>query len=70
MRHANVRTTAEIYGLDPDLTSAHREANTGVVKCFWESNWYQVVLFQFLASGLSSLLCWLLGQDSNLEPFG
>lgn len=32
MRHANVRTTAEIYGLDPDLTSAHREANTGVVR--------------------------------------
>jgi integrase len=32
MRHANVKTTAEIYGLDPDLTSAHREANTGVVK--------------------------------------
>ena len=32
MRHANVRTTAEIYGLDPDLTPAHREANSGVVK--------------------------------------
>ena len=32
MRHANVKTTAEIYGLDPDLTSLHREANTGVVK--------------------------------------
>jgi site-specific recombinase XerD len=31
-RHANIRTTAEIYGLDPDLTAAHREANTGVVK--------------------------------------
>ena len=32
MRHANVRTTSEIYGLDPDLTPAHREANSGVVK--------------------------------------
>jgi len=32
MRRANVRTTAEIYGLDPDLTPAHREANSGVVK--------------------------------------
>jgi integrase len=32
MRHANIRTTAEIYGLDPDLTPAHREANSGVVK--------------------------------------
>ncbi|HKS96272.1 MAG TPA: site-specific integrase [Terriglobia bacterium] len=32
MRHANVRTTADIYGLDSDLTPAHREANSGVVK--------------------------------------
>ena len=32
MRHANVKTTAEIYGLDPDLTPAHRTANSDVVK--------------------------------------
>ena len=32
MRHANLKTTSEIYGLDPDLTPAHREANSGVVK--------------------------------------
>ena len=32
MRHANVKTTSEIYGLDPELTPAHREANSGVVK--------------------------------------
>jgi integrase len=32
MRHANLKTTSEIYGLDPDLTPAHRKANSGVVK--------------------------------------
>jgi hypothetical protein len=32
MRHAKVRTAVEIYGLDPDLTPAHREADSGVVK--------------------------------------
>ena len=28
MRHANVKTTAEIYGLDRELTSAHRTTNS------------------------------------------
>jgi integrase len=32
MRHANVKVTAEVYGLDRELTTAHREANTAVVK--------------------------------------
>jgi hypothetical protein len=32
MRHANLKTISEIYGLDPDLTPAHRKANSGVVK--------------------------------------
>ena len=32
MRHANIRTTAEIYGIDRDLAPVHREANSGVVK--------------------------------------
>ena len=32
MRHANLKTTAEIYGLDPDVTPAQRAANTEVVK--------------------------------------
>jgi hypothetical protein len=32
MRHANLKTTSEIYGLDPDLTPAHRKANSAVVK--------------------------------------
>ena len=32
MRHANLKTTSEIYGLDPDLTPAHRDANSGVVE--------------------------------------
>lgn len=32
MRHANVKVTAEIYGLDQEVTPAEREANTSVVK--------------------------------------
>jgi len=32
MRHPNLKTTSEIYGLDPDLTPAHREANSDVVE--------------------------------------
>jgi integrase len=32
MRHANVKVTAEIYGIDQEVTPAHREANTAVVK--------------------------------------
>lgn len=32
MRHANLKTTADIYGIEPDVLPAHREANTGVVK--------------------------------------
>jgi integrase len=32
MRHANLKTTSDIYGLDRELTPAHREANSGVVK--------------------------------------
>ena len=32
MRHANVKVTAEVYGLDRTLTPEHRKANTAVVK--------------------------------------
>ena len=32
MRHSNIKTTLEIYGLEPDVTPANREANAGVVK--------------------------------------
>lgn len=32
MRHADVKVTAEIYGLDRNLTAEHRKANTAVVK--------------------------------------
>ncbi len=32
MRHSNLRTTLEIYGIEPNVTSAHREANSGVVR--------------------------------------
>lgn len=32
MRHANVRVTADVYGLGRNLSSAHRKANTAVVK--------------------------------------
>jgi len=32
MRHSNVKTTLEIYGLESDVTPAHRAANSGIVK--------------------------------------
>ena len=32
MRHASVRVTAEVYGLDRNLSPEHRKANTAVVK--------------------------------------
>jgi hypothetical protein len=32
MRHASVRVTAEVYGLDWNLSPEHRKANTAVVK--------------------------------------
>jgi integrase len=32
MRHANLKTTSDIYGLDRELTQVHREANSTVVK--------------------------------------
>jgi integrase len=32
MRHSNLKTTMEIYGIEPDLAPAHRKANSGVVK--------------------------------------
>ncbi len=32
MRHANLKTTLDIYGLEPEVSVAHREANSGVVK--------------------------------------
>jgi integrase len=32
MRHSNLKTTLEIYGIEPDLAPAHREANSGVVR--------------------------------------
>lgn len=32
MRHSNLKTTLEIYGFEPDVAPAHREANSGVVK--------------------------------------
>jgi len=32
VRHANVKRNSDIYGLDPELTSVHREANSSVVK--------------------------------------
>ncbi len=32
MRHSNLKTTFEIYGLEPDVTPQNRAANSGVVK--------------------------------------
>jgi len=32
MRHSNLKTTLEIYGIEPDVAPAHRQANSGVVK--------------------------------------
>ena len=32
MRHSNLKTTVEVYGLETDVAPAHREANSGVVK--------------------------------------
>ena len=32
MRHPNLKTTLEIYGIEPDVAPAHREANSGVVR--------------------------------------
>ena len=32
MRHANLQTTSDMYGLDPELTQVNREANRTVVK--------------------------------------
>ncbi len=32
MRHSSVRVTAEVYGLDRNLSPEHRKANTTVVK--------------------------------------
>jgi len=32
MRHSNLKTTVEIYGIEPELAPAHRTANSGVVK--------------------------------------
>jgi len=32
MRHSNLKTTLEIYGIEPDVAPAHREANSSVVK--------------------------------------
>ena len=32
MRHSNLKTTLEIYGIEPDVASAHCEANSGVVR--------------------------------------
>ena len=32
MRHSNLKTTLEIYGIEPDVAPAHREANSGVVR--------------------------------------
>jgi len=32
VRHANVKTNSDIYGLDPESTSVHREAGSSVVK--------------------------------------
>jgi len=32
MRHSNLKTTLEIYGLEPDVTPQHRAANSGIVK--------------------------------------
>jgi hypothetical protein len=70
MRHANVRTTAEIYGLDPDLTPAHREADSGVVKMLLGVQVVPFGTFRFYVLELSLSVCWFLGQDSTLEPFG
>src|SRR5207249_2210812 len=36
MRHSNLKTTLEIYGIEPDLAPAHREANSGVVRMLLE----------------------------------
>jgi hypothetical protein len=32
MRHSNLKTTLEIYGAEPDVAAAHREANNGLVR--------------------------------------
>jgi integrase len=37
MRHSNIKTTLEIYGLEPDVTPANSEANSGIVKMLMEN---------------------------------
>ncbi len=32
IRDSNLKTTLEIYGIEPDVAPAHREANSGVVR--------------------------------------
>jgi integrase len=32
MRHSNLKTTLEIYDIEPEVGPAHREANSGVVR--------------------------------------
>ena len=32
MRHSNLKTTVEIYGVEPDVAPEHRSANSGVVR--------------------------------------
>lgn len=32
MRHSNLKTTVEIYGIEPTIGRAHRKANKGVVE--------------------------------------
>ncbi len=46
------------------------QLTVGWLNCSWEPNLYQFVLFGFRILTLNLVFCWLLGQDSNLEPFG
>jgi hypothetical protein len=32
MRHSNLKTTLEIYGIEPEVGPAHRDANSVVVR--------------------------------------
>ncbi len=37
MRHADLRTTVEVYGIEPEVTPAQRAANTAVVRMLTET---------------------------------
>ena len=59
-----LRTRSEFDARTPESQHGGGKKSAGSVK------WYELVLSQISDCGLRSLGCWLLGQGSNLQPFG